>query len=64
MLLFAPDLTLRTMTDAEKVEHLEDATFRRLYQDIVADIRERQREAKVKACTCMSGRMCPVHGFR
>lgn len=43
MLLYQEDLTLRPMTNAEKVEHLADPDFRKVYRDLVKDIDRRER---------------------
>ena len=44
LLLYREDLTLRPMSTLEKVEHLEDPTFRRIHAELMEEIRSRARE--------------------
>jgi hypothetical protein len=42
--MYREDLTLRPMSTLEKVEHLEDETFRRIHSELMEEIRARARE--------------------
>lgn len=52
-LVFGPDLELRHMTFNELLEHRQNPEFMKILHMV-----------RAKACVCMSGEMCPVHGVR